>query len=72
MESADRKKILELAKRNFTIRKLYREHQDLEEKLARLGNKRYLTAQEEVEQKTLKIRKLRGVDTMLSLVANAF
>ena len=67
MENADRDLVEEVAKDNFEVRKLYEQHKDFEERLDKLGNKAYLTASEETEQRRLKRIKSRGVERMLFL-----
>lgn len=42
------------------LRKLWQEHQDFEKQLSVFDEKRYLTPQEELEQKRLKKLKLAG------------
>jgi uncharacterized protein YdcH (DUF465 family) len=68
MEDSDRAKIIELSGRNFLLNKLYNEHKELEEKLARFEKRPFLTASEQQEQKLLKRKKLLGVDNMMRIL----
>lgn len=70
MESGDHTLIKLLASNNFKLRKLYEEHLVLEERLSKFEKRSFLTASEEVEIKLLKIRKLRGVDEMMRILAS--
>lgn len=67
MESHERELIEKAQTTNFEVKKLYKEHQELDEKLKKLGRKGYLTAGEEAEERKLKQLKLRGVERMLKL-----
>ncbi len=67
MEKADREMIERLLEGNFELRKLYQEHQELEDKLKSFGHKHFLTVKEQQEELALKQRKLRGVEKMLVL-----
>jgi hypothetical protein len=49
---------------------LYEKHSDFEARLNKLGKKAFLTQSEELEQRQLKILKLRGVERMLKLAAD--
>lgn len=66
MEKTDREKIERLSERDFEMRRLYQEHQRLDERLKKIGNKKFLTASEEQEERDLKQKKLRGVEKMLT------
>jgi uncharacterized protein YdcH (DUF465 family) len=55
---------------NFELRKLYEEHCKLEQVLATFENRPFLTSAEEIEEKRLKMKKLQGVDRMMSIVAD--
>lgn len=65
MEKSDREQIERLLEKDFEMRRLYEEHQRLDDQLKRIGNKKFLTASEEQEERELKQRKLRGVEKML-------
>ncbi|MFM1846591.1 MAG: hypothetical protein RL417_65 [Pseudomonadota bacterium] len=70
MERADRELIERVLTGNFELRKLYEEHCKLEEILSSFENRPFLTSAEEIEEKRLKMRKLQGVDRMMSIVAD--
>lgn len=67
MEKTDKEIIERSLDSNFELRKLYQEHQELEDKLKSLGHKHFLTEKEKQEELELKQRKLRGVEKMLVL-----
>ncbi len=69
MERGDREKILLAAQRNARLRRLYREHVEFEEQLDRIARRPFLTTEEQLSVAKLKRRKLRGVDTMMSLLS---
>lgn len=69
MERSDRELIERAAPTNFELKKLYERHQQLEQRLDKLGKKAYLTPGEEQEQRQLKQVKLRGVEKMLKLAS---
>lgn len=71
MEISDRELILRAIKYNTQLRRLYNEHLLLENKLDRLKSRSYLTTQEEIESKLLKLRKLKGVDKMMNMIAQS-
>ena len=61
--------IVELLKReNDEFRKLSEEHRSLDVILAEIDNKRYLTADEEIERKKIQKQKLMKKDQMAALV----
>ncbi|MBX7139096.1 MAG: DUF465 domain-containing protein [Oligoflexia bacterium] len=68
MENADRELILKVSRSNIMLKRLYDEHVALESTLTRFQNRKFLTPQEEVEEKKLKKKKLMGVDLMMSIV----
>jgi uncharacterized protein YdcH (DUF465 family) len=70
MERADRELIERVLLGNFELRKLYEEHCKLEELLASFETRPFLTTAEELEEKRLKVRKLQGVDRMMSIVSD--
>ncbi len=51
-----------LKKENAEFKKLTEEHRNLEELLAKIDNKRFLTPEEEVERKTIQKKKLLKKD----------
>ena len=62
-------KIVEFLKnQNEEFRKLSEEHRDLDGLLSEIDNKRYLTAEEEVERKRIQKQKLLRKDRMAELV----
>lgn len=69
MESNDREYIKKVLHSNAQLRRLYEEHQILEDRLARYGRRNFLTNAEEMEEKLLKQRKLRGVDQMMEIIS---
>ena len=69
MEHRDRERIISAAQRNAHLKRLYREHIELEEQLSRISKRPFLTADEQQEEVALKKKKLRGVDLMMSLLA---
>lgn len=69
MEDNERNRIRAVTKTNHELKRLYDEHVGLEEQLARLENRPYLTKEEEIEEKLLKKRKLVGVDKMMAIIA---
>ncbi len=70
MEHQEHEQIRRFIKDNVELRKLYREHSSLEIRLARYQTRNYLTSQEQMEQKRLKMKKLAGVERMLGILAN--
>ena len=71
MESKDREKIIKLTERNVDLKRLYEEHLALDRRLAELEARPFLTAEEEVEEKRIKWRKLQGVEKMMKMAAIA-
>jgi len=69
MERTDRELIERVLTDNFELRRLYEEHRRLEEMLSLFEKRPFLTTVEELEEKHLKMRKLQGVDRMMSIVA---
>ena len=68
MEAEDHTLITRLVSENFRLKRLYERHMKLESRLARFEKRRFLTVDEEVEQKQLKQEKLRGVDRMMTIL----
>lgn len=68
MEDTERQLILRAVESDQQIRRLYDEHLRLERILADYNSRLYLTPEEEMEEKELKIKKLRGKDLMMQLV----
>jgi uncharacterized protein YdcH (DUF465 family) len=69
MESYERERIEKAVGTNFELKKLYEQHLELDQKLKKLGKQRFLTKQEELEERRLKQLKLRGVERMLKIAA---
>lgn len=69
MESTEKNKIGELSKTDKQLNRLAREHQRLEDRLARFENRPFLTVLEELEQKKLKLQKLRGKEQMMRILS---
>lgn len=68
MEDHERNLIETVLESNFRLRKLYEEHRILERQLDEYNSRGFLTADEEMEVKHLKKRKLLGVDKMMSII----
>jgi uncharacterized protein YdcH (DUF465 family) len=71
MEKQELKKILELGKNDYRLRKLYQRHQELERQIETLQNRSFLTTDEQLEEKKLKFEKARGKRRMMSILAAA-
>lgn len=69
MELNDRETILKVIKTNSQLRRLYREHVNLEDRLTGLQRRNFLTPTEEMEIKSLKKKKLYGVDRMMAIIS---
>jgi len=69
MERQDRERILKALEGNAELRRLYEEHETLQNELARFENRTFLTPGEEIEQKKLKKKKLMGVDRMMEIIS---
>ncbi len=69
MENSDRELIKRFLVSDVKLKRLYAEHEALEAKLSSFENRTFLAADEEVELKRLKTKKLRGVDQMMRIVA---
>ncbi len=70
MDDSDKKRLLRLCERDGKLKRLVREHDRLEAKLARFENRPFLTVMEELEQKRLKMRKLKGKEQMMRILSN--
>ncbi len=57
-----------LRKENDEFKRLEEEHRELEETLARIDKKKFLTADEEIERKKIQKQKLRNKDLMAILI----
>ena len=69
MESKDRQRILGALHTNSQLKRLYREHENLELALERYSRRGFLTDEEQAEQNRLKKLKLKGVDRMMALLS---
>ncbi len=58
-----------LVDENEEFRSLYRQHLDLEKKLANIDSIHYLTPQEELERKSIQKMKLMGKDRMEAIIS---
>lgn len=68
MSENEMKRLQAVAENDAKIKRLFYEHQKLENKLATLQSKRYVTGVEESEEKRLKLLKLQKKDKMMSLL----
>lgn len=69
MEARDRERILQALENNAELRRLYDEHEILQDELARFENRTFLTVNEEMELKRLKKKKLMGCDRMMQILS---
>jgi len=69
MEAADRLYLEQMLKRDVRLKRLYDEHERLEEELQRFHKRPFLTEPEEAEERLLKRKKLAGVDRMMAILA---
>lgn len=60
--------VKKLVVENEEFKKLYSEHLDLENKLAEIDKKHYISPEEELERKRLQKIKLAGKDRMFELI----
>jgi len=70
MENRDRELIQKVLRTNIELKRLYQEHMVLEEKLNRFEKRTFLLPIEELEARSLKKKKLHGVDKMMSIISN--
>lgn len=68
MEEWEIEKIRQLSKENKEIEQLWQEHLYYEQKIIELQRKSYLTPEEEVELKKLKVEKLKGKDKLFRIL----
>lgn len=68
MEASEKDLILKVIKTNVQLKRLYEEHETLEEKLRGYEKRNFLTPHEVIEQKRLKKQKLLGVDRMMQIL----
>lgn len=69
MEEADLQLIRKLIPKDQELKKLWDEHQDLEEKLDQLNKRRYLSSDEELRRKEIQKLKLLGKDRMEEILS---
>lgn len=67
MERRERELIERAVETNFELKRLYKQHVELDEKIKKLGKQGFLTQKEESEERRLKQLKLRGVEKMLKM-----
>ena len=70
MDISDKLLIEKLLTSNHELAKLYKEHKKLDADLAKLDRLVFKTAKEEQEIKRLKGLKLKGVESMMRIVAS--
>jgi hypothetical protein len=69
MENTERERILEASKTNVALRRLYEEHQRLEEALEGFEKRKFMTSVEEIEAKKLKLKKLKGKERIMAMIS---
>ena len=69
MENSDRELIQKVLQNNFELRKLYDEHINLEDQLSSLQRRPFLTTEESIIEKEIKMRKLKGVERMMNIIS---
>lgn len=68
MEKSDAELITRVASHNHQLRELYKEHLRLEKEVARCGRYSRYSASASLLETELKKRKLRGMDTIMSIL----
>ena len=68
MEGIDRKLIAALYESNFEFKKLYDEHLKIHDQLAKLENRKYLSPEESLTEKELKMKKLKGRERLIEII----
>ncbi len=71
MEKRERESIQKVQAVNNELKRLYEEHQKLEARLARYETRGFLTPGEQIFVRTLKKKKLSGVDRMMEILAKS-
>jgi len=71
MEKADRELILSLSQSNPTLKKLYDKHIKLDKMITHLELYARHSPGADLKAKELKVEKLRGVDEMMRIIAEA-
>ena len=69
MEKQERETIQRIVKNNEELKRLYHQHQLYEKKLARYESRGFLTPAEQLAIRTLKKKKLSGVDRMMMILS---
>ena len=69
MEKVDQELLLELAPAHPELKRLYEEHLKLEKEVERLERYSKYSSSAELRHKTLKKRKLMGMDTIMAILA---
>lgn len=69
MERRERESIQKIVELNNELKRLYEQHQRYEERLARYESRGFLTPGEEIFVRTLKKKKLSGVDRMMAILS---
>ena len=70
MENSDRDLIKKMIEVDMRLKRLYDEHELLEQKLSQYEHKSFLTVPDELEQKRLKFKKLKGVERMMGILTD--
>ncbi len=68
MENVDQALLDNALQDSFEIKRLYTLHKDLDRKIESLGNRRFLTENEQLMIKQLKKEKLKGKDQLIRLI----
>ena len=68
MEKKDEELTLSLLERDAELKRYYEEHLTLEQHLAELSRKLYLTPEQDIEKKELQKRKLIGKDRIMQIL----
>lgn len=68
MEEWEIEKIKNLSKENKEVELLYEKHLEYEKRIKELQSKPYLTQEEQIELKRLKLEKLRGKDKLFEIL----
>ncbi|MGK7344660.1 MAG: YdcH family protein [Candidatus Nitrospinota bacterium M3_3B_026] len=71
LDDAEKEIVSRLLSENDEFKRLYEEHQDLEEKVERLASRKAVSPEEEIEMVRLKKLKLAGKDRMERIIQEA-
>lgn len=69
MEKADRDLLLELTPVHYNLRRLYEEHVTIEKELSEIEHLSAYSSALAIREKELKKLKLRGMDTIMSILS---